>query len=124
MDILILLKHGMVFFGNSNILYKNNFHSKNYKWNILRILYFSLLENNYLDLYGRQLTNKEFDKYIRFFEHRYERTFIKYINIVGNRIKEYKESELMKIFPNVRYILTDDEKSISKSPTPQLTVIL
>lgn len=84
---------------------------------------YSLMENNYLDFHGLHLTNDEFDKCLKVYEPRFERTFIKHIELSGNKLNRYNCSDILKIFPYLQYIHSPDINSVDITSSPQLSIV-
>lgn len=86
---------------------------------------YSLIENNYLNFRGLDLTNEELEECLNTFEPLFEKIFIKHIKLSGNKLNHYKISDILKIFPRTQNIYISDVAAIDNNITSsQINIII
>jgi len=82
----------------------------------------SLMENNFLDFEGLDLTNEELDYFINVFNSRDEKSIIKNIILNDNKIQHYSADKLLAVFQQLQHIYVSDIQSIDISPSKPIHI--
>lgn len=75
----------------------------------------SLMENGYLDFQNLGLSNDDLDTFVKVYETRFKKAFIKYINLSLNNLHQYDISKLLNVFYNTKNIIVSDVNNIDTS---------
>ena len=76
---------------------------------------FSLMENNFLNFKGLELTNDELSQCLSAFDRLFEKSFIKHIDLSGNNLEHYKSGDITKTFHRIQNIYVSNINDIDNS---------